>query len=279
MEQSPNNLDFLTGYKPRKGKRRIIRYLILSSLIGSLLGSIISTLITSLFSSPVTKKDSTLTKEDIIDILDNFYKNNHVDKKNAYPINIPKIHKDDITKQNINSNISRQKMGIAHKTMFNPIYNNKGKPLYLGSFNNIEVGQEEFVTHDVRLGFAPKFKITKDGVYELTFAKDLQFTIWDDARKWFYPNQNHQAYSTGIVATISDIGSPPNKSLYNGFISDLKTLNNYYMYKNGKITIIAPKDGLLHVGIVDINCNDNWVTTDGGRTRSKQFYMVLKRIR
>jgi hypothetical protein len=85
----------------------------------------------------------------------------------------------------------------------------------------------------------------------------------------------------GLAAIVSDNPlSKPHVSV--GGIGGSDNFNNYSntaVFKNGKITITAQKDGFLNAGIIDSNSSDNWTTTDGGVTKSRNIPMTITRVR
>jgi pilus assembly protein Flp/PilA len=131
----------------------------------------------------------------------------------------------------------------------------------------------ESVSHDVSKGwFTSDIEVKAGETYEIKFPENFQFTLWNNSPTWYNPDQNFYTFSAGIAAVVSS------NKMNGKFVSDLSN-HEAYTFKDGKITVTAQQDGYLNVGIVDTNAADNWTTTNGGATQSRDMSMIITRVK
>jgi Flp pilus assembly pilin Flp len=139
---------------------------------------------------------------------------------------------------------------------------------------------------DIEKGWGTPYSVKAGRKYEITVPPGLQYSIWDDHRRWMNPDTNSEEHSlngvpVGLAAIINDEPLPkPHVSI--GGIGGSDNFNNYNntaVFKNGKIEITAQKDGFLSVGLIDSNSFDNWTTTDGGATKSRGVPYTVTRVK
>lgn len=126
---------------------------------------------------------------------------------------------------------------------------------------------------DVRTGWNSVQEVKAGETYEITFPENLQFTYWNDARRWYDIDDGlPRLGNIGFGATISDT------EISGRNIGDANSFDNFFAAENGKVSFTAEKDGFLTVGILDPGSRDNSVTTDGGVTRGTNLEFTVTQL-
>lgn len=136
---------------------------------------------------------------------------------------------------------------------------------------------------DASKGWGGNIPVRAGRTYEITVPPGFQYALWDnpESNAWLNPNpENTWEGNIGLAAVISDkqIDTP---HIWNGGSgsSGFQNYNNRATFKDGKITITAEKDGFLNAGIIDIDSFNNWTTTDGGKTKSRDIPFTVTRVK
>lgn len=135
----------------------------------------------------------------------------------------------------------------------------------------------ESVSHNITKGwFTSEIKVKAGETYEITLPENSKITYWNGSNggQWFDPVDRFAATITSSSLStpfISNSGKE-NSTKFNSF-------DNSAVLKDGKVTITAQQDGFLSTGILDVNGQDNWVTTDGGNTVSQNLDLTITRVK
>lgn len=136
-------------------------------------------------------------------------------------------------------------------------------------------------------GWEGDFAVTAGETYEISFPEGMQFTVWDNGRIWYDPDEGYDAMDfLGIGAVITDTPFSELDTKYitsdaYGHKTDAQgqsDFDNIAFFEDGKLQITAESDGYLSVGIHDWNAHDNWVSYDGGVTKTRDMNYTITRI-
>jgi len=135
-------------------------------------------------------------------------------------------------------------------------------------------------------GWTGDIPVRAGETYEITFPNNMQYTLWDDGREWFNPDEgyaNFQLLGIGTVITetkLSDMGVQfidSDRQTRGQYLARASSFDNIAFHENGKLTITAQSDGYMNIGIHDSNAIDNWITYDGGITKTRDLQYTITR--
>jgi len=147
-------------------------------------------------------------------------------------------------------------------------------------------GQQEAQTTSSQ-GWGGDFAVIAGETYEISFPEDMQFTVWDNGHIWYDPDEGYEYMDfLGIGAVITDT---PFSTLDTKYITSDRyghktdaqgqsDFDNIAFFEDGKLQITAQDDGYLSIGIHDWNAHDNWVSYDGGATKTRDINYTITRI-
>jgi len=127
-------------------------------------------------------------------------------------------------------------------------------------------------------GWNGEIPVKAGETYEITFDDNMQYTVWNNAQRWFDPTHGIGAVITDNKLSETNIRYITGLNRTGNNIASISSFNNIEFHENGKLTITAQNDGFLNIGINDSNGNDNWVSYDGGTTTTKDMKYTVTRI-
>ena len=152
---------------------------------------------------------------------------------------------------------------------------------------NLCVGDQENGQVSSSQGWGGDFSVQAGETYDISFPEDMQFTVWNNGRRWYDPDEGYSRMNfLGIGAVITDT---PFSELDTKYITSDRyghkkdaqgqsDFDNIAFFEDGKLQITAKNDGYLSVGIHDWNAHDNWVSYDGGVTKTRDMNYTITRV-